>query len=143
MKYTITYTDDINERMLALFRAAVQDLAGDDTVERITDAARSSRRAHMEFICAIKDGMAQTITKELRTAGSAAFRAAHHGDMALRIIAAQKMMELDPNGDIAEYMAFMNDHIAFHFYEYDDVQNAKPDNSGDFTNPHTIHKQKG
>jgi hypothetical protein len=149
MKYTITHTDDIDERMLGLFRAAVQDLAGDYTIERITDAARAARNAHIEFICAITDNMRKAVVAQLRNGGSAAFRASHHGDMAIRMITAMKMAQIDgasvPTAGkaIAPYMDFLGMHISFHFYYEDDdddvsaVANPKPDASRDAENPHT------
>jgi hypothetical protein len=162
MKYTITYTKDINERMLDLFRAAVQDLAGDYTIERITDAARTARNAHIEFICAITDHSLAHVVAQLRNGGSAAFRASHHGDMAIRMITAMKMAQIDGTdapidgtdapidgtdaptvgNAIAPYMDFLGMHISFHFYEDDDddvsaVANPKPDASRGAENPHT------
>lgn len=147
MNYTITYTDDINNRMLDLFRAAVQELSNDYTIERIADAARAARSVHIECICSINNRMPKAVVGELRNGGSAAFRAAFHADMAIRMLTAMKMAEIDGVDNptvgkiIAPYMDFLDLHIAFHFYEDDDdadaVPNPKPDASGDAVNPHT------
>lgn len=146
MNYTITYTDDINNRMLDLFRAAARELSDDYTIERIADAARAARSVHIECICAITDRMHKAVAGELRNGGSAAFRAAYHADMSLRMITAMKMAQLDGVDNptvgkiIAPYMDFLDLHIAFHYYGDDDadaVPNPKPDGTGNLQNPHT------